>query len=82
MDNYAAKGMAAMSPDMSHANLEKDLKGIRKALNSDHGGHELDLYEVARVDLKVSAHGPTSFPDWAAHVYPPLLPSSTPPTNG
>ncbi|UZJ50720.1 hypothetical protein CBS101457_000040 [Exobasidium rhododendri] len=51
MDNYAAKGMAAMRPDMSYANLEKDLKGIRKALNSDGGGHELDLYEAARVDM-------------------------------
>jgi pyridoxine 4-dehydrogenase len=51
MENFAAKGMAGMKMDMSLSNLEKDVKGIRNALGSDSGGHDLDLYEVARVDL-------------------------------
>jgi pyridoxine 4-dehydrogenase len=52
MDAYIEKGMAGMSPDASVENLTKDLKGIRKALNSDNGGHDVDLYEIARVDMK------------------------------
>ena len=51
MDNYVAKGMAGMKMDAGVENLTKDLKSIRKALNSDDGGHDVDLFEVARVDL-------------------------------
>ena len=55
METYAQKGMAGLAPDMSLANLEHDVRAIRKALRSDDGGHDIDLYEVARVDLRVSA---------------------------
>lgn len=51
IEAYLEKGFAGMKPDSSVENLEKDLKGIRNALNSDHGGHDVDLYEIARVDL-------------------------------
>lgn len=51
VEAYLEKGFAGMKPDSSVEALEKDLKGIRAALNSDNGGHEVDLFESARVDL-------------------------------
>lgn len=55
MDDYRAKGQGGMAPNMSEDNLRNDLKEIREALGSDKGGHDVDLYEVARVDKQVSS---------------------------
>lgn len=39
--------------DANEDNLREDLQEIRKYLKSDQGGHDVDLYEMARKDVKV-----------------------------
>ncbi|PWN88336.1 Aldo/keto reductase [Acaromyces ingoldii] len=52
MDTYREKGMPGLAPDMSEDNLRNDLREIREALGSDQGGHDVDLYEVCRIDKR------------------------------
>lgn len=51
--NYRSKGMAGLTPDASLDALHDDLGAIREHLGTDHGGKEIDLYEMARRDTKV-----------------------------
>lgn len=52
---YAEKGMAGLAPNATVEGLEHDLHEIRKMLGSDQpNGKQLDMYEMARRDTKVS----------------------------
>jgi len=61
IENIKAKGMGGMMPDASIENLRLDLERARETLNTKNGGKEIDVYEMARIDVKVSQLNVQSF---------------------